>query len=85
MFRPMTAPRPLTPFEGMDIRSLIDARAAWRGDHPFLVWEPFEGEGRTWSYGQFRDAVRGWRRGCRRAGSGSATGCWCIWRTVRSR
>lgn len=60
--RAMTAPRPenrpLTPFEGMDIRSLIDARAAWRGDHPFLVWEPFEGQGRVWSYSQFREAVR---------------------------
>jgi crotonobetaine/carnitine-CoA ligase len=58
MLATMTAPRPLTPFEGMDIRSLIDARAAWRGDHPFLVWEPFEGEGRTWSYAQFADAAR---------------------------
>ncbi len=54
----MTAPRPLTPFEGMDIRSLIDARAAWRGDHPFLVWEPFEGEGRSWSYAAFAEAAR---------------------------
>lgn len=51
-------PRPLTPFEGMDIRSLVDEQAARRGEHPFLVWEPFEGEGRAWSYAAFAQAVR---------------------------
>lgn len=40
-------PRPLTPFEGMDIRTLIEDQAAQRGDHPCLIWEPFEGEGET--------------------------------------
>ncbi len=52
------SPRPLTPFEGMDIRSLLDELAQERGDHPCLIWEPFEGEGARWSYVEFRDAVR---------------------------
>jgi carnitine-CoA ligase len=50
--------RPLTPFEGMDIRSLLDERASARGDHPFLIWEPLEGEGQSTSYRQFAEAVR---------------------------
>jgi carnitine-CoA ligase len=33
----------ITPFEGMDIRTLIENQAHRRGDHAFLVWEPFEG------------------------------------------
>ena len=48
--------RPLVnPFAGRDINWLVDFRAETRGDHPFLVWEPFEGERRTWTYRQFRD------------------------------
>jgi carnitine-CoA ligase len=46
------------PFEGMDIRSLIDEQAARRTDLPFLIWEPFEGEGRTWTYGAFAQTLR---------------------------
>ena len=36
-------------FENMDIRSLVDRCAERRGEHPFLIWEPFEGEGYRWS------------------------------------
>ena len=50
--------KPLTPFEGMDIRSLIDRQAARRGTHPFLIWEPHEGEPHSWSYSDFAEAVR---------------------------
>lgn len=50
--------RPLTPFEGMDLRTVIDQRAEARGEHPFLIWEPFEGEPRRWSYAGFREAAR---------------------------
>lgn len=50
--------RPLTPFEGMDVRSLLDRRSAERGDHPFLVWEPLEGQGYRLSYADFVTAVR---------------------------
>ena len=50
--------RPLVnPFAGRDVDWLLDFRAETRGDHPFLVWEPFEGEPRTWTYRQFRDRV----------------------------
>ncbi len=61
-------PRPLTPFEGQDIRTLIDAQARVRGGHPFLVWEPFEGEGRAWSYADFSDAVRRFAAGLQARG-----------------
>ena len=50
--------RPLTPFENMDIRTLIDGQSAKRGSHPFLIWEPSEGEGRHWSYEEFGLAAR---------------------------
>ena len=46
------------PFLNYDIGRLIDDRAAARGDHPFLVWEPFEGDRRVWSYVEFADATR---------------------------
>ena len=50
--------RPLVnPFAGRDVNWLVDFRAETRGDHPFLIWEPFEGERRTWTYRQFRDRV----------------------------
>ncbi|MCJ8158298.1 AMP-binding protein [Sphingomonas sp. LaA6.9] len=51
--------QPITPFEGMDIRSLLDSVALSRSEHPFLVWEPFTAEGgRQWTYGEFADRVR---------------------------
>ena len=46
------------PFAGQDIRSLVDAQAVLRADHPFLVWEPFEGGGFTYSFAGFADRVR---------------------------
>lgn len=47
----------MQPFAGQDIRSLIHARAATRPTHPYLVWRPFEGPRRQWSYAQFADRV----------------------------
>jgi crotonobetaine/carnitine-CoA ligase len=49
--------RIVNPFAGRDVNWLLDMRADTRRDHPFLVWEPFEGERQTWTYGQFRDRV----------------------------
>jgi crotonobetaine/carnitine-CoA ligase len=49
--------RIVNPFAGRDVNWLVDYRAATRGQHTFLVWEPFVGERRTWSYAAFRDAV----------------------------
>ncbi len=51
-------PAALIPFEHMDIRTLIDGQAQRRPAHPFLIWEPFEGEGATWSYADFGHKVR---------------------------
>ncbi len=50
---------PLTHFDGSDMWSLLTARAAARPGHPWLVWRPFEGAGRTWTYRAFAaDAAR---------------------------
>jgi crotonobetaine/carnitine-CoA ligase len=51
-------PDPLSPFEGCDIRTLIDNQAARRGDRPCLIWEPFEGPPRSWSYRDFAETIR---------------------------
>ena len=50
-------PTPTHAFTGRDVPWLLAAQAAHRGNHPFLVWEPFEGDGATWSYQQFADDV----------------------------
>ncbi|MDO8297582.1 MAG: AMP-binding protein [Caulobacter sp.] len=64
----MTTPPPINPFAGRDVRTLIDAQAARRGDHPALIWEPFEGEGRTWTYAGLADAIRRLAAGLRARG-----------------
>lgn len=61
-------PRPITPFDGIDIRTLIDDQARVRGEAPWLTWEPFEGEGRSWTYGEFRHAVRRFAAGLQARG-----------------
>jgi crotonobetaine/carnitine-CoA ligase len=62
----------LLPFAGLDAATLLDQRARQRGDHPFLVWAPFDAPARRWSYAQFAAdvarvagglAARGVRRG----------------------
>src|SRR4029079_17184288 len=35
----------------------IDARARQRGDHPMLIWAPFDAPAETWSYARFADEV----------------------------
>jgi crotonobetaine/carnitine-CoA ligase len=47
----------VNPFAVRDINWLLDFRAETRPDHPFLVWEPFEGQGAVWTYRAFRDRV----------------------------
>ena len=61
-------PQPLTPFDGADIRTLIDDQARRRADHPWLIWEPFEGQGRTWTYGEFGETVRRFAAGLQARG-----------------
>ncbi len=45
-------------FHGQDVPWLVDQRAANRGDHTFLIWEPKEGEKRSWTYAEFAAETR---------------------------
>jgi len=56
--RHLLSPGELHPFNDFDIAHLLQHRADARGDHPFLIWEPFEGDRRVWSYAEFADATR---------------------------
>lgn len=78
------APRPSYPlpaqhpFVGLDAWHLLSLRAAASPAAPFLTWHPFEGYGRTWSYGAFaRDAlaVAAGLRDCAAAAYRPVTGC----------
>lgn len=42
---------------GHDVPWLLHAQAHERPDKPFLVWEPFDGPSRTWSYAEFEHDV----------------------------
>jgi carnitine-CoA ligase len=48
----------LTPFEGWDIRSLIDTQATRHAEKDFLIWEPFNGDRCRWTYAIFQQTVR---------------------------
>lgn len=61
-------PGDLHPFTDFDIPHLLRCQAEARGDHPFLIWEPFEGERRVWSYAEFEDATRRVAAGLRARG-----------------
>ena len=54
---PLLQPTDLHPFNRMDVPTLLAQRARQRPDHPFIVWEPFDGPGQTWTYAQFHTAV----------------------------
>jgi crotonobetaine/carnitine-CoA ligase len=45
-------------YQGQDIPWLLQHWATVKGDHPFLVWEPRDGDGRTWTYAEFDHDVR---------------------------
>ena len=53
---------------GRSIAWLCDLRATTRPDHPFIVWEPFAGPGRTWTYAEFAGDVRRVASGLRARG-----------------
>ncbi|MEM9037318.1 MAG: AMP-binding protein [Actinomycetota bacterium] len=57
-------------FSGRDIPWLVELQARRRGSHPFVVWEPFEGEPRTWTYAGFADEVASVAAGMARRGIG---------------
>lgn len=62
------SPSPVSPFADWDIRRLIDVQAARRGDATWMVWEPFEGEGRRWSHRDFADTVHRFAAGLQARG-----------------
>lgn len=70
---PPLAPTPVHPTTtlaaGRNIPWLLTNRAAQRPDHAFLVWEPFDGPSRTWSYREFDHDVRRLADGLRRRGT----------------
>jgi carnitine-CoA ligase len=41
------------PFLGLDAWRMLSARAAASPSAPFLTWQPFDGEQRHWTYGEF--------------------------------
>lgn len=55
---PALADRHVQPFAAQDIRTLLEVQAQLRRDHPFLIWHPFSGQGRSWTYGQFLERIR---------------------------
>ena len=68
---PLLSTTDLHPFNRFDVPSLLAHRAAHRRDHPFIVWEPFEGDGQTWTYGQFHAQVGRIAGGLARRGVGA--------------
>ena len=68
-----TAPRALQrgdlhPFSGQDVPALLAWRAQSRPDHPFIVWDPYEGESCRWTYAAFAHAVARLAGGLQRRG-----------------
>jgi carnitine-CoA ligase len=45
-------------YAGRDIAWLLAQRAALRGSHPFLLWEPRSRRERRWTYAEFLDTVQ---------------------------
>ena len=47
------------PFAHFDVPHLLDVHARTRGAHPFLIWEPFDGEAKISIARQALDEVLG--------------------------
>jgi carnitine-CoA ligase len=45
-------------FGGQDIPWIIDHWAEHRADHTFLIWEPRDGNDRSWTYAEFAEETR---------------------------
>ena len=61
-------PRPISPFAGMDIRTLVDSQARAQAGRPWLSWEPLEGEPRSWTYDAFAEVLRRFAAGLQARG-----------------
>ena len=59
---------PVHPFRGLDVAELVRIRARTRPDHPFLIWEPFEGASETLTYAGFAHRVARLAAGLARRG-----------------
>jgi len=57
-----------TMASGRTVGWLLDLRAEQRGDHPFVIWEPFVGDTRTWGYRDFAQRTRALAAGLQRRG-----------------
>ena len=55
-------------YVGKDIGWLLRSQARLRGGKPLLVWEPFEGASRTWTYATFLQACEAFAAGLLRLG-----------------
>lgn len=56
-------------FAGTDVAHYLQAIAKRRGDHSFLIWEPFDSDRAVWSYAAFADAARRFAAGLLAAGT----------------
>lgn len=54
---------PIHVFSDCDVPWLVETRAVSSPDRIFLVWEPFEGQRRTWTFGQFCEETRAYAAG----------------------
>ncbi|GJM64564.1 AMP-binding protein [Persicobacter diffluens] len=45
-------------FGGMSVTSILDRWVEIQADKTFLIWQPFEGPGRSWTYGQLAQAAQ---------------------------
>jgi crotonobetaine/carnitine-CoA ligase len=55
---------------GQDIPWLLEHWATAKPDHPALIWDPPEGEGRRWTYAELLAVTRGMAVGLRDRGIG---------------
>jgi crotonobetaine/carnitine-CoA ligase len=62
MNRARTVP-PIHVFSGCDVPWLVETQARTRPHKMFLVWEPFEGKPRIWTFEQFNDETRAYAAG----------------------
>lgn len=62
------SPHPISPFAGMDIRTLVDNQARTQAGRPWLSWEPLEGEPRSWTYDAFAEVLRRFAAGLQARG-----------------
>lgn len=60
----------LLPFHHSSPAELLGVRAAEQGDRDWLIWRPFEGSPKIWTYRQFDDSVSAVARDLRKRGVG---------------